>query len=231
MRVPVVVAIAVSAFSPSVRADDTLTLPQVLAAAVRQSPDLERASIDLKAAEAALLKAKGIEDTHLGAAGEGVRYATTIDNEKSVSTSGEWLGVRHEGAPDRHRRRPQRQHVLLRHAGWIRSSTASSSMRLTSARRPSRSPNRCCVVAGQRVRSADSRRRTLARCRDPRTRGQGPRLDRPDRRSVLASLARARISRRAQGEPRSREAAARDHRSADPQRQGRDAARRSPSSR
>ena len=66
MRVPVVAAIAVSAFSSLARADDTLTLPQVLAAAVRQSPDLERASIDLRAAEAALLRAKGIEDTHLG---------------------------------------------------------------------------------------------------------------------------------------------------------------------
>jgi len=67
MRVPVVVAIVVGSSFSLARADDTLTLPQVLAAAVRQSPDLERASIDLKAAEAALLKAKGIEDTHIGA--------------------------------------------------------------------------------------------------------------------------------------------------------------------
>jgi outer membrane protein TolC len=48
-------------------ADDTLTLPQVIAAAVRASPDLERASLDVKAAEAAALAAQGIEDTHVGA--------------------------------------------------------------------------------------------------------------------------------------------------------------------
>src|SRR5262249_30867408 len=48
-------------------ADDTLTLPQVIAAAVRASPDFERASLDVKAAEGAALAAQGIEDTHVGA--------------------------------------------------------------------------------------------------------------------------------------------------------------------
>jgi outer membrane protein TolC len=86
MRVPVVVAIAVSALSPLARADDTLTLPQVLAAAVRQSPDLERASIDLKAAEAALLRAKGIEDTHLGATGALDRVDAKTDGIDSITT-------------------------------------------------------------------------------------------------------------------------------------------------
>jgi outer membrane protein TolC len=67
------------------RADDTLTLPQVLAAAVRQSPDLERASIDLKAAEAALLKAKGIEDTHVGASAQLDRVTFSSDGTTSVT--------------------------------------------------------------------------------------------------------------------------------------------------
>ncbi|HEV7555912.1 MAG TPA: TolC family protein [Kofleriaceae bacterium] len=88
MRVPVVVAIAVSAVSSLARADDTLTLPQVLAAAVRQSPDLERASIDLKTAEAALLRAKGIEDTHLGATGQIDRFSITADDVTAVTTEG-----------------------------------------------------------------------------------------------------------------------------------------------
>ena len=48
-------------------ADDTLTLPQVIAAAVRASPDFERASLDVKAAEGAALAAQGLEDTHVGA--------------------------------------------------------------------------------------------------------------------------------------------------------------------
>jgi outer membrane protein TolC len=93
MRVPVVVAIVVSAFSPLARADDTLTLPQVLAAAVRQSPDLERASIDLKAAEAALQKAKGIEDTHVGAsANAGKQSNSTLGlfvNAEATNVGGE----------------------------------------------------------------------------------------------------------------------------------------------
>jgi len=48
-------------------ADDTLTLPQVIAAAVRASPDFERASLDVQSAEGAALAAQGIEDTHVGA--------------------------------------------------------------------------------------------------------------------------------------------------------------------
>jgi len=61
-----VVAALVGLSSPAV-ADDVLTLPQVLAAAVRQAPELERASMDVKVAEAALLRAQGIEDAHVNA--------------------------------------------------------------------------------------------------------------------------------------------------------------------
>src|SRR5437762_6712701 len=45
----------------------TLPLAEVVKVAVRQSPELERARIDVEAARAALLQAEGIEDVHLGA--------------------------------------------------------------------------------------------------------------------------------------------------------------------
>ena len=44
-----------------------LPLADVVAVAVRQSPDLARARIDVDAARAALTRAQGSEDTHLGA--------------------------------------------------------------------------------------------------------------------------------------------------------------------
>src|SRR5215467_11305016 len=44
-----------------------LRLDDVIAVAVRQSPDLERARIDVEAARAELLRSEGIEDTHVGA--------------------------------------------------------------------------------------------------------------------------------------------------------------------
>jgi len=44
-----------------------LPLAEVIKVAVRQSPELERARIDLDAARAALLQAQGVEDVHVGA--------------------------------------------------------------------------------------------------------------------------------------------------------------------
>jgi outer membrane protein TolC len=63
-------AMVVAALSTPVRADDKaekLTLQQVVTVAVRQSPDLERASLDVRAADAAVARAEGVEDTHVGA--------------------------------------------------------------------------------------------------------------------------------------------------------------------
>src|SRR5690242_19883463 len=48
------------------RADDVLTLPRVMAAAIRQNPDLEQTSIDVTLATAAYQRALGVGDTHLG---------------------------------------------------------------------------------------------------------------------------------------------------------------------
>jgi outer membrane protein TolC len=45
-----------------------LRLDEVIAVAVRQSPELERARIDVDAARAELLRSEGIEDTHVGVA-------------------------------------------------------------------------------------------------------------------------------------------------------------------
>ena len=52
---------------------DELRLDAVIAVAVRQSPDLERARIDADLARAQLLRAEGSEDTHLGARAQGGR--------------------------------------------------------------------------------------------------------------------------------------------------------------
>jgi outer membrane protein len=65
-------------------ADDTLTLPQVIAAAVRASPDFERASLDVKAAEGAALAAQGIEDTHVGA---NVSYQANRDGSGQIEST------------------------------------------------------------------------------------------------------------------------------------------------
>src|SRR5690349_8144775 len=48
-------------------ASTELPLAEVVKVAVRQSPELERARIDVEAARAALLQAEGIEDFHIGA--------------------------------------------------------------------------------------------------------------------------------------------------------------------
>ncbi|HEU4729478.1 MAG TPA: TolC family protein [Kofleriaceae bacterium] len=53
-----------------------LRLADVIAVAVRQSPELERARIDVAAARAQLLRAEGSEDTHLGAKATGLAVRT-----------------------------------------------------------------------------------------------------------------------------------------------------------
>ncbi len=81
---------------------DELRLADVVAAAVRQSPELERARIDVDAARGALLQAEGVEDVHLGAvatatlAGDvrtGVEEASDAENvgisvSRALSTGG-----------------------------------------------------------------------------------------------------------------------------------------------
>ena len=57
-----------------------LRLSEVIAAAVRHSPDLERARIDLAAARAQLLRAEGVEDTHVEAAATAQATGTTPDD-------------------------------------------------------------------------------------------------------------------------------------------------------
>jgi outer membrane protein TolC len=59
---------------------EELRLVDVIAAAVRQSPDLERARIDVAAARAQLLRAEGIEDTHVGVAATAQASHTTPDD-------------------------------------------------------------------------------------------------------------------------------------------------------
>lgn len=59
---------------------DELRLADVVAAAVRQSPELERARIDVDAARAALLRAEGIEDVHVGVRASGLAADTTADD-------------------------------------------------------------------------------------------------------------------------------------------------------
>ncbi len=62
-----VVAVTVMAVRFAHAGAGELRLADVVAVAVRQSPALERARIDLEAARAALERAEGIEDTHVGA--------------------------------------------------------------------------------------------------------------------------------------------------------------------
>jgi len=81
MRVLLFTCVVCLAFGSRAVADDTLTLSQVIGAAVRSSPDLERASLDVKAAEGAALAAQGIEDTHVGAV---VSYSGEKEDRKSV---------------------------------------------------------------------------------------------------------------------------------------------------
>jgi outer membrane protein TolC len=56
---------------------DELRLAEIIAVAVRQSPELERARIDVDAARAELLQAEGIEDVHVGAQATGTAVHTT----------------------------------------------------------------------------------------------------------------------------------------------------------
>ncbi|MBT8495545.1 MAG: TolC family protein [Deltaproteobacteria bacterium] len=68
-RLAIAIALAVLAVSTPARADKatSLTLGQVLSAAVRQNPDLARASVDIARANAAAFEATGIDDWLLAA--------------------------------------------------------------------------------------------------------------------------------------------------------------------
>ena len=67
LRGAVVLACFVSSGARAQAQPAELPLTEVIKVAVRQSPELERARIDLDAARAALLKAQGSEDVHIGA--------------------------------------------------------------------------------------------------------------------------------------------------------------------
>src|ERR1700753_1982712 len=60
-----------------VRAEPALRLADIVAVAVRQSPELEHARIDATAAQAQLQAAEGIEDSHIGAQITGTASRTT----------------------------------------------------------------------------------------------------------------------------------------------------------
>ena len=66
---------------------DELRLDAVIAVAVRQSPDLERARIDADLARAQLLRAEGSEDTHLGARAQGALVHASPTDPSSSSDS------------------------------------------------------------------------------------------------------------------------------------------------
>jgi outer membrane protein len=68
---------------------DELRLVDVIAAAVRQSPELERARIDVDTARAQLLRAEGIEDTHIGAAATTSILRAASTDPTGDSTQGE----------------------------------------------------------------------------------------------------------------------------------------------
>jgi len=61
-----VLALVSSVAVSSARADEPMPLADVIAVAVRQSPELERAKLDVAAAKAELLRAQGITDAHIG---------------------------------------------------------------------------------------------------------------------------------------------------------------------
>jgi outer membrane protein len=67
LRGAVVLACFVSFVRGALAQPAELPLTEVVKVAVRQSPELERARIDLDAARAALLQAEGVEDVHVGA--------------------------------------------------------------------------------------------------------------------------------------------------------------------
>lgn len=68
------------------RAEPELKLEQVVAVAVRQSPELARARIDLEAARAQLLRAEGVEDTHVGAEASALAYQIPGDSDGRTAT-------------------------------------------------------------------------------------------------------------------------------------------------
>jgi outer membrane protein TolC len=83
-RGTIVIVVALAAGARGARAEsaeaDELRLADVIAAAVRRSPDLERARIDVAAARAQLLRAEGSEDTHVGVAATAVASHNTPDD-------------------------------------------------------------------------------------------------------------------------------------------------------
>lgn len=82
--------------APGELADGTalpeLRLSDVITVAVRQSPDLARARLDLDAARAQLLRAQGIEDTHLTADAQ-VDVTIASSNDPSGDTESESVRV------------------------------------------------------------------------------------------------------------------------------------------
>src|ERR1043165_8282823 len=82
IRRAVVLACVLSVPWPAHAQPAELSLAEVVKVAVRQSPELERARIDVDAARAALLHAKGIEDVHVRAiARADVAHASPPDNQ------------------------------------------------------------------------------------------------------------------------------------------------------
>jgi outer membrane protein TolC len=84
------VAIAITALAGPARADDAtkpISLADVLVVAVRQAPELERASMDLEIARATLQRAEGIEDVKISAGGSYVRFALPGDEETFTTGS------------------------------------------------------------------------------------------------------------------------------------------------
>jgi outer membrane protein TolC len=69
-----------------------LRLSDVVAAAVRQSPELEQARIDVEAARAALVQAQGVEDTHVGARAT-LAASATAPTDPSGETSNQSIGL------------------------------------------------------------------------------------------------------------------------------------------
>jgi outer membrane protein len=67
LRGAVVLAGFISFTAPALAQPAELPLTELVKVAVRQSPELERARIDLDVARAALLQAQGVEDIHIGA--------------------------------------------------------------------------------------------------------------------------------------------------------------------
>ena len=81
-------AIVLAVAAGSAHADDSakpLSLADVLVVAVRQAPELERASMDLEVARATLQRAEGIEDIRVTASGSYVDFSVPGFDEKFTS--------------------------------------------------------------------------------------------------------------------------------------------------